>query len=136
MGIRVVRQFGPLALIALRDRMINDGQSRSYVNGNVDRIRRCFKWGVSQELVPVEIYQALLSVSGLRKGRSTARETEPVGPVSDEVVNATLAMLSSVVAEMVRFQRLTGCRPDEVCSIRPFDLNRSTGRLGVSPPSA
>ena len=26
---------------------------------------------------------------------------------------------------MVRFQRLTGCRPAEVCSLRPCDLNRS-----------
>jgi integrase len=125
-GHTLVSEFGPLALIALRERMIQTGQSRSYVNGNIDRIRRCFKWGVSQELVPVNVYQALLSVSGLRKGRSKARETEPIGPVSDETLNATIAKLSPIVADMIRFQRLTGCRPDEVCSLRPCDIERST----------
>ena len=30
-----------------------------------------------------------------------------------------------VVADMVRFQRLTGCRPGEVCQIRPCDVDRS-----------
>ncbi|HEY1601750.1 MAG TPA: hypothetical protein VGG64_19270 [Pirellulales bacterium] len=41
-GHTLVSEFGPLALIALRDRMIEAGQSRGYVNGNVDRIRSCF----------------------------------------------------------------------------------------------
>ncbi len=58
-------------------------------------------------------------------GRSSARESKPVLPVADAVVDDTLPHLPVVVADMVRFQRLTGCRPGEVCGLRPCDLDRS-----------
>lgn len=118
-------KFGPLALKALQMRMVEAGQSRRYVNDNIDRIRRCFKWGVAQELVPASVYQSLTAVAGLRKGRSEAREPEPIGPVSNEVVEATLPHLQPIVADMVRLQRLTGARPAEICILRPCDLDRS-----------
>jgi hypothetical protein len=69
-----------------------------------------FKWGVENELVPVEVYQALRAVSGLAKGRSKARETEPVRPVPEEIVEATLPHLNPVVRAMVQFQHPTGWR--------------------------
>jgi integrase len=84
-----------------------------------------FERGVAEELVPPAIYQALAAVRGLRKGRTAAREPVPVKPITDEVVVATLPHLPSVVADMVRFQRLTGARPGEVCQLRPMDVDRS-----------
>ena len=54
--------FSPLALEAIREAMIEAGNSRRYINQNIGRIRRMFKWGVSKELVPVANYQALLCV--------------------------------------------------------------------------
>jgi integrase len=45
--------------------------------------------------------------------------------VSDDVVAATLPHLPPVVADMVRLQRLLGCRPGEICQLRPCDLDRS-----------
>jgi len=117
--------FGPRALKAMQQRFIGMGHSRRYVNDNVDRIRRCFRWAVSEELIPPHVYDALRSVPGLRKGRSGAREAPPITPVDDEVVDATLDHLSAVVADMVRFQRITGARPAEVCILRPVDLDRS-----------
>lgn len=117
-------EFGPRALDGIRSRMIDANLSRRYINDQVDRIRRVFKWGVAQELVPVETHQALQTLSGLRRGRSRARETPPVRPVDDHVVAATLPFLGPVVADMVRIQRLTGCRPAEVCSLRPIDIDQ------------
>ena len=122
-GLTPAADFGPLALAALRLRMVEAGQSRSYINGNVDRIRRIFKWAVSQELLNPTVYQALTSVAGLRRGRTEARETPPVRPVDEATVEATLPQLPPIVADMVRFQQLTGCRPGEVCSLRPCDIN-------------
>jgi len=84
-----------------------------------------FKWAASHELIPAAVCQALATVPGLRKGRSAARESKAVPPVPNDVVDATLPHLPPVVADMVRFQRLTGCRPGEVCSIRPCDVDRS-----------
>lgn len=36
---------------------------------------------------------------------------------------------------MVRLQRLTGMRPDEVCSLRPGDIDRTAGVWEFRPPS-
>ena len=41
------------------------------------------------------------------------------------MVDATLPHVPVVVSDMVRFQRLTGCRPGEVCQLRPCDVHRS-----------
>jgi integrase len=119
------REFGPKKLKTLRQSLLQENLSRTYINSTLSRIRRAFKWGVSEELLPVEVYQALSTVSGLRKGRSMARETLPVLPVPDEVVEATLPHLPQVVADMVKLERLSGMRPGEVCRLRPCDLDRS-----------
>ena len=124
-GRTAAKDFGPLCLLAIQRQLAEKHLARRYVNDVVDKIRRCFKWGVSRQLIPASAYHALSTVEGLRKGRSTARETAPVLPVEDTVVEATLPALSRVVGDMVRFQRLTGCRPGEVCHLRPMDLDRS-----------
>jgi len=98
--------------------------TRTTINSTCESIKRMFKWAVRKQLIPETIYRALLTVPGLKKGRTTAREPAPIRPVANEVVDATLLYLSPVVADMVRFQRLTGCRPGEVCDIRPMDVDR------------
>ena len=46
-------------------------------------------------------------------------------PVDDAAVDSTLPHRPAVVADMVRFQRLAGSRPAEVCTIRPCDVDTS-----------
>ena len=113
--------------------MIADGLSRNTINQHVGRIRRIFRWAVSEELLPVQVHQALATVAGLRKGRGEARESDPVMPVADAMVEATLPHLPPVVADMVRLQRLTGARPGEVCLIRPGDVD-TTGEVWTYRP--
>lgn len=117
--------FGPLALKVVRQLMIDADHSRQYINKNIGRIRRMFKWAASEELIPASIPQSLSMVSGLKRGRTKARETSKISPVDDAVVDATLPHLSEVVADMVRIQRITGMRPQEICLLRPIDLDRS-----------
>lgn len=124
-GRTMAAAFGPLSLKALQLVMIEAGHSRRYINDNVHRIRRIFRWAVSEQLLPESTYSALMTVEGLAAGETKAREPEPVTIVSDDVVDATLLHLPSVVADMVRFQRLTGARPGEVCQLRPADIDRS-----------
>lgn len=130
-----VADFGPLALESLQAQMIGQGLCRSTINAMVACIRRAFRWGVAKQIVPVTVYQALTAVSGLRQGRTTAREPQPVQPVADETVEATLLHLPPVVADMVRFQRLTGARPGEVCQLRPRDIDRSKEVWAYRPES-
>jgi integrase len=117
--------FGPLALKAVRQAMIARGWCRGFVNKQVNRVRRTFAWAAAEELVPLATYQALATLPGLRRGRSEAREKPPVGPVPDELVERTLPLLPPTVAAMVRLQRLTGMRPQEVVLMRAGDVDRS-----------
>lgn len=132
----LARDFGPKSLKLVREHMIEfEDLSRKLINARVNTIRRMFKWGVSEELVPSAVYEALRSVDGLRRGRTRARETEPVLPVPDEVVEMTLPYMSPIVADMVRVQRLTGMRPGSVVLMRPCDLDRSDDVWVYTPSS-
>jgi hypothetical protein len=129
------RTFGPLALQAVRNEMIRFGWCRNYINHKVARIKIVFKWAGSQELIPASIHQALTTVSGLRRGRSDAVESDPVETVSEKIVEAALPHLSSVVAAMVRLQRLTGARPGEICKCEQQKLmcRLPCGSIGTAP---
>ena len=120
-----VDDFGPLALEAVRESMIRRGNSRGYINNNVNRIRRMFKWGVAKQFVPASVYQALMALDGLKRGKTQARETDPILPVPEDVIDATLEFCSPVVGDMIRLQKLTGCRPGEVRNIKPCEVDRS-----------
>ena len=41
-----------------------EGNARTYINGICDAIRRVFKWGASQDLIPSTIFQALQKETG------------------------------------------------------------------------
>jgi integrase len=126
-------EFGPLQLRSLRQRFIDLGWSRTYVNHNMRRVVRMFRWAASEGRISPSIPQALAMVPGLRKGKTAARETEPVVPIDGETVDATLPFMPDVAADMVRFERLTGCRPAEVCIVRPCDVDR-TGDVWLYRP--
>lgn len=133
-GATRAADFGPLALKAIQGHLSREGKARTYINSLCGNIRRVFKWAAAEELLPITVYQALSAAGGIKKGRSAARETSPIGPVDDAVVAATLPHLSPIVADMVRFQRLTGCRPGEVCLLRPADLD-TKGAIWAYRPS-
>jgi integrase len=96
-------------------------------------VKRCWKWAVSEELIPADVWVALGSVEGLRKGRSAARETEPVKPVDEAAYTATVPQLVPTVRTMVQLQRAAGLRPGEVRLLVPGDLDTS-GDLWVYAP--
>jgi integrase len=118
-------RFDGPALEAVRGKMIEAGLCRNRINKDVARLKRMWKWGVSKNLVPVTTFQALSTVEGLRQGRSEAHETDPIGPVAECHVEATLPHMLPQVAAMVRLQLLTGMRPGEVVRLRGIDLDAS-----------
>jgi integrase len=132
-GLTPVEQFTPIALKALRQHFVSQDLSRSEVNRRVRLVRAVFQWGVSEGLVPAPVWQALTAVKGLKKGRSEARETEPVRPVDDAVIDAVLPHLPPVVSDMLRLQRLTGMRSGELVNMRPVDIDRSASEWTYRP---
>lgn len=103
-----LRQFGPLRFKQVRERMLEAGLARTTINDHMAEIKRAVRWAVENELCSVETWQALLAVPGLKRGRSEAREPDPVKPVAEEHVNAVLPYLSRQVRDMIRIQLLTG----------------------------
>lgn len=124
-GKEPAEDFGPLKLKAIREHWISQGHARKTINDQAGRIKRMYRWAVSEELIGPACSQALASVAGLSAGRTAAKESAPVLPVAVAVVERTLPHLSPVVASMVRIQLLTGARPAEVCKMRPADVDRS-----------
>jgi integrase len=135
-GHTAAKVFGPLALKAVRERMVQNGWRRGYVNSCVGCVKRMFKWAVENELVPASVYHGLQAVPGLKKGRSLAKETERVRPVADDLVDAVLPHLLPPVRAMVQVQRLSGMRPCEVILMRPCDVDRSRGKTWVYCPES
>ncbi len=107
-------------------------RSRQYVNKQMKRTLRVIKWAVGEGMMPPECYTAIKCVEPLRRGRCTAREAKKITCVPKEMVNQTLPMLTLVQADMIRFQQLTGCRPGEVCKLKPAMVNRCSEVWEVS----
>lgn len=133
-GMTPARDFGPLRLEAVRQRFIENEQCRSYVNANVGRVRRAFKWGVSRQMIPPETLVGLQALEDLRHGESEVRESKPVKPVPDSFVDTVLPYLSPEVGCMVELQRLTGMRSGEVASMRTSEID-TTGEVWCYRPA-
>jgi integrase len=132
-GTTPAAEFGPQALKAVRADMIARGWCRKTVNKHVGRIKSVFRWAISEELIPGDVLPRLASVSGLQRGRTAASETEPVGPVDDATVDATLPHVPRAVRGLIQFQRLTGCRPGEACALTLSAIDR-TGAVWLYRP--
>lgn len=117
------RNFDTLALVAVREKMIEDKLSRKVINSRINRIRHVFKWGVAKKMVPVQVHQALQTVAALSAGRSDARETEAVKPVSDQHVDAILPLLLPRTRAIIELLRFTGARPGEIVQMRRADID-------------
>jgi integrase len=123
-GGTTARDFGPMSLKLVRQSMIDSGLSRGVVNRRIQRIVRLFAFGVENEVLPKDAHHALKAVKALGKGRSGARETEPIRPVPDTHVEATKPFLSRQLGAVVDLQRLTGMRSSEVLIMRTGDIDR------------
>lgn len=134
-GLLTVHTFGPRALAEVRGVMVGRGWTREHVNAQVRRVRKVFRWAESVELAPAGKWFQLKTLEGLARGKTTAKDQRRKEGVPDWAVDRTIPHLSATVAAMVRFQRLTGCRPQDVCGLRWADIDRSRD-VWVFRPSA
>ena len=132
-GSTPAKDFGPLALKAVRQVMIDAKLCRRTINQRIGRITRVFQYAVENELVPPSIHHGLKAVKGLARGRSVATESKTVKPVPDAHVDAIKSFVSRQIWAMIEVQRLSGMRSGEVCSLRTCDLDMS-GKLWIYTP--
>ncbi|MFV0444200.1 MAG: tyrosine-type recombinase/integrase [Planctomycetaceae bacterium] len=120
-----IAQVTGLHIEELQEAMIERDWSRGYANSQLQKIRRFFRWAVRKELCPVDVLAKVLTVDGLRSGRTRARETDPVEPVSETALLATLPQLPQTVRDLVKVIRLTGARPSEIRLLKVCDIDRT-----------
>lgn len=138
-------EFGPLKLKSVRQLMI-DGYdhpkygrqkplSRGVINRRVERIKRMFRWATENELVPSSVFHGLLAIRGLERGRTEARETKPVRPVPESLIDAVRPHVSRPLEALIDLQLLTGARPGELCIMRRCDIDTG-GKIWVYRPDS
>ena len=118
--------IGPLTLADCRKAMLAKDVSRKVVNGFVQRIRQCFRWGVAQQMVSPTVLDGLRAVDALKKGRTQARETDRVMPVDPAIVEMAASHVSRQIAAMMKIQLHSGMRPQEVRLLRWCEIDRSS----------
>lgn len=124
---------GPRWIMALQNHFVAKKHCRNYVNKQVNRIRRFFRWCCSRELLPAELYHKLVCVESLKIGRTAARETAEIQPVARKHIETVLPFLPPTIRAMVQLQYLCGMRPQDVCHLRPCDIDRTSDVWLFSP---
>ena len=115
-------EFSPKKLKRVREEMIKKGWVRSSINQQVGRIRRAFKWGAAEEMVPGSVLEDLRCLPPLKRGKTDAPESREVLPVDWARVEATLSHLQEIPQAIVLLLWHTGARPSEICAARQGDI--------------
>jgi len=134
-----VTDFGPLRLAEVRDAMIagdphatnTSGNlrprkpwSRDFVNHQVKRVRAIFRWGISKEIVPQVVADALGSLSALRPHECIAAEPRQRSAVPPEKLAAVRDVLKARNRDIYDLLLMSGARPNEIISLTTGQIDR------------
>jgi integrase len=128
-----VEDLGPSHIVACREALVASGRTRQGVNKTLGLIRRILRRGCELGLIPPAVLTGCLVVPGLRPGRTTAPEAVRREGVSDDSLDATEKHLSPQLRAMVRLQRITGMRPNELLRMTWDQIDQS-GAVWVYRP--
>jgi integrase len=120
--VAMVQLFGPTPAKAftagklrqIQEYLLGKELSRIYINAQVGRIVRVFKWAVSFDRLDPSVLVAVKTVPGIPPGTRGVKESPGVNMVPLATVKETLPLLPEPVKSMVMIQLLTGARPGEV----------------------
>ncbi len=125
------KDFGPDELLDVQRAMIEHRYyiaerekryTRRGINDNINWIRKIWKWAMGRCMVTAEQVQGFEEVKPLRIGTSVAPDNVKRKRVTEEEIEKVINCLGSVVGDMLRLIWYTGMRPNEVCSMRPYDI--------------
>jgi integrase len=121
-----VADFGPIRLIALRESWVKKKLARHTINAMTRRVRQVFKWGVSRELVPVDVLSRLQTVEPLQPNRGGRETSGTRGSVSWEVVQKTLEHLPPLIRSFVVVAFHSGARIGELAKLTTRMIDTTT----------
>ena len=122
-GGEPIARVGPLRVKKTRERWISAGKARKTINGYVSLIKEMYRWGVENEHVKPETWQAVLAITNVSDEAKPAKVVEPV-PI--ENVTKTLPGMMPMLQDMVRLQALTGMRSGNLTAMTPGQIDRAS----------
>lgn len=127
------KEFGPMALKAVRQRMIESkgrksGKplSRGFINRSMERIRRIFSHAVENELINASVLVGLQTVKALEAGRCAAPDYTPRSALPQEQIEAVREVVNQRTKDLMDLALLTGARPGELCALTGAMLDQSS----------
>jgi integrase len=140
-GNEPASDFTPAKLERCQGGMVAKGYCVQTVNRRSTQIRTVFRWLARHDIVPVEVWHKLQTVTAIKPGRGipfngeiyTPSKSKGVKAVNDQLVWQTCEHLPPSVAAMVTMHYYTGCRPQDVCNLRPIDIDQR-GEVWVYRP--
>lgn len=114
-------------ILRVRDALVRHGYRRTTVNRYVRVIcGQMVPWAFDEGLVLASTRAELVAPVPLKRGRCAAPDGDPVRPVDDATIERTVAAMMPNTADMVRVHRLTGMRPEELCSMAWSEIDTSS----------
>ncbi|MDZ4779616.1 MAG: hypothetical protein SGJ19_05140 [Planctomycetia bacterium] len=128
-GHTLVSELRVAQILEMRDAMIDERRARTYINSLMARVKQIFKWALVREVVRNknfgEAASRICNIDALGAGESGAREAPKPKRADDIWVEATLPYLPPPVRDMVRIQRLTGCRAGNAMGMQTAEVDRT-----------
>jgi len=115
---------GTREFAAVRQRMLDDGVSRRTINQRVQVLQLMFRRAEAHGRVPPGTWHHLQTLEPLKRGRGGTEERAPVGPADEHHVHLVMSYAPPTICAMIHLQLLTGMRSDELCRMRPCDVDR------------
>jgi integrase len=131
-GKEAVEDWTPSHLSAYQDFLAKKKLSRNYVNTQIKKIKRAFKWAVIKGYAS-ERALAILAVESLKAGRSEARETEDKTPVEKRHFDPVVKIAKPPIKQMMLIQYYTGVRSDSLCQLKPNQVKKTKDGLTWFP---
>lgn len=124
--------FNASKLSAVRDKMVDLGWSRTYINKSVSRLRHVFRFGNRHNMLGTivegaAVITSLEDLEPLAKGRCGAVELPKRTSVPLEYINAIREKVNQRTKDMIDLCLLTGCRPGELVSLTTRMIDVSHG---------
>lgn len=116
--------FGRYPAAEITPAMLREWRTTVVREVSVDNAKRAttavlamFRWAVSYDLLPVQVYQRLRTLEPLPRG-----PRKRIGPAPESGIDTVRDLVSDQVKAMIDLQLATGMRPGEVCALRPCDI--------------
>jgi integrase len=120
------------SIIALQEKLVENGRPRPYIDRYIGLIKAIFAegeyrgWGVSEKTA-----DSISRVRNLKKGRTRAPEYADVDAIDDSIIEKTLPFMNDTIRAMVQIQRICCMRGQDVRNLRLHDIDTDSYEVWI-----